>query len=497
MSYRRFADPSGGGPGPGGRRANAWLVASFAVAGLLSGCLPQPTSPGAGGYSWANPLNSLESAVARDPKDVDYILTRMEYGREAIRQGSYMCAKPKLLEAFKQLESEQENVAAAVSSERLKYYKGETYEQAMLCCYLGLAEYMSGNYTDARIFFSRALSADRAAVVKKSTPEVYGDDFGLAYYWLGKTYGKLNRDSNTRIAFEKAAVVAPRKEADRELAKDKDEAVKFGKWEAEGERWAYKTFHDPQQKQLYMADIIDLAAVGEELSAAPAQLPFAAEHNPVLRSAAGREEFFTKDYQAEANTVLMIEVGECPAKYLTGLHQERTELARPYIRPQHVNVYVDGHLGGQAFKVLDLWDQAATQDRVLEKETAQAGKAILKEVLSHAPYAGSLAGHWDVSGDMRHWQSLPGRVYIYAAKLSPGCHTIRLEMYDANGKLLPRWTNTVHGIGVPKSGEACVLLDPRFDGDNMLTPDCQRKAREAGARPEVQSPTPAVAGPQW
>ncbi|MCX5648456.1 MAG: hypothetical protein NTX40_05080 [Planctomycetota bacterium] len=459
------------------------LAALLAAAGailLAAGCEPQAqrTTP-----AWVNPLDLMESRLPADPKDSNYVLARMEFGRQAILLGSYMRAKPRLREAFDQLEVEHENVGAALSSERLKYYKGETYERAMLCTYSALAEYLAGNYNEARILLSRALLADKGAVVEKSTPAEVGEDFGLAFYWVGKTYAKLGDMDNSAIAFRKATTRTPRKEkdAERESKEDAKAAGEMLKKRTEGEAWVYKTFHNPEKPDLYIEPIVNLAEATP--ASAPAVLQGAAPASPVRRSADKAEEFFTPAFQTATNLVLTIDVGRCPYKYLGGISGEKTEFGRSPVCPRAVRVYIDGHYAGPAFQVLDLWDQASTQDRIGEKEAAQATKAILREMLSYAPYAGSAASHWDISGDVRHWTTLPGKVFIFAADVAPGPHTVRLEMYDINGSRLPRWTNTYYGIGVPKTGEACVSLAPWFDGDNRLGPDDVRKAIAGGAQP--------------
>ena len=458
------------------------LAALLAAAGailLAAGCEPQAqrTTP-----AWVNPLDLMESSLPADPKDSNYVLVRMEFGRQAILLGSYTRARPRLREAFDQLEVEHENVGAALSSERLKYYKGETFERAMLCTYSALAEYLAGNYNEARILLARALLADKGAVVEKSTPAEVGEDFGLAFYWIGKTYAKLGDMDNSAIAFRKAVTKTPRKEkdAERESKEDAKAAGEMLKKRTEGEAWVYRTFHNPEKRNLYIEPIVNLA---EAPADAPAVLQGAAPASPVRRSADKAEEFFTPAFQTATNLVLTIDVGRCPYKYLGGISGEKTEFGRSPVCPRAVRVYIDGHYAGPAFQVLDLWDQASTQDRIGEKEAAQATKAILREVLSYAPYAGSMAGHWDISGDVRHWTTLPGKVFVFAADVAPGPHTVRLEMYDINGSRLPRWTNTDYGIGVPKTGEAYVSLAPGFDGDNRLGPDDVRKAVAGGAQP--------------
>ena len=458
------------------------VLSAVVLVGAALGCEPQAqrTTP-----AWVNPLDRMEPNLPADPKDTNYVLARMEFGRQAILLGSYTRARPRLREAFDQLEVEHDNVEAALSSERFKYYKGETYERAMLCTYFALAEYLAGNYNEARILLSRALLADKGAVVKESTPPEVGEDFGLAFYWIGKTYAKLGNMDNSAIAFRKATTRTPRKEKDveRESKKDAKAASEMLKKRTEGEAWVYKTFHNPEKPDLYIEPIVNLAEAGGTLAGAPAVLQGAAPASPVRRSVDKPEEFFTPVFQTATNLVLTIDVGRCPYKYLGGISGEKTEFGRSPVCPRTVRVYIDGHYAGPAFQVLDLWDQAATQDRIGEKEAAQTTKAILREVLSHAPYAGSLAGHWDVSGDVRHWTTLPGKVFVFAADMAPGPHTVRLEMYDINGSRLPRWTNTYYGIGVPKTGEAYVSLAPRFDGDNRLGPEDIRMAVAGGARP--------------
>jgi len=461
---------------------NRTLVILAAVAAFALGCEPQAQrAPPA----WVNPLNAMEANLPADPKNTNYVLARMEFGRQAILLGSYARARPRLREAFDQLEVQHDNVGAALSSERLKYYKGETYERAMLCYYAALAEYLAGNYNEARILLARALLADKGAVVNKSTPPEVGEDFGLAFYWIGKTYAKLGEMDNAAIALRKATTRTPRKDKDaqRESKEDAKAAGEMLKKRTEGEAWTYQTFHNPEKPDLFIGPIVNLAEAAHTLADAPAVLPGAAPASPVRRAAEKSEEFFTPAFQTAANLVLTIDVGRCPYKYLSGIGGERTEFGRPPVWPRAIRVYIDGHYAGPAFQVLDLWDQAATQDRIGEKEAAQATKAILREILSHAPYAGSLAGHWDVSGDVRHWTTLPGKVFIFAADVAPGPHTVRLEMYDINGARLPRWTNTYYGVGAAETGEACIFLLPRPDGDNRLGPEDVQKAMKAGANP--------------
>jgi tetratricopeptide (TPR) repeat protein len=453
-------------------------VAAVLTAAAACGCEPKRET-----RAWVNPLDAMEAALPQDPKAPDYILRRMEFGRVALMLGCDMRAKPRLMEAFEHLGDERDNTAAALTTEQLKFYRGETYERAMLATYMGMLEYRAGEFNNARILFMRALSADRAAVVKKETPAVYGEDFGLAYFWVARAFAQLGDADQCAIALRKAAARIERRNQDKESIADAKDMRGREEDRQKGEAWAFETFGPAAPAECRIDGVVSLADARTPLARAPAALPGAAATNPVALTTADRSEFFSPAYQAQANAVLTIELGRPPFKTLSGLQNERTEINRACVRPRTVRVYVDGHFAGEAFEVLDLWDQAATQDRIDAKDAAQTGKALTKTLLRYTPYVGSLASHWNVQGDLRSWTTLPGKVFVYAGRISPGPHTVRLEMYDCAGLLLPRWTNTWHGLVVPSEGEAAPLLQARCEADNTLPPADVARAMEAGAKP--------------
>jgi hypothetical protein len=271
-------------------------------------------------------LNTLEAEVPTNPRDNEYVLKRMEFARAAVVNGAYERAEVRLTQAFQQLESEHSNVAAAISSEEHKFYKGETYERAMLCFYLGYIKYFLGDYNEARICFERAIAADRAAVVKESTPISHGEDFGLAYYWLGKAYQKLNNMDAAAIAFKRAGQQVQRAEAEGERQEDCAKATVVAKRRQEGEAWAYRTFHDPKQPKWYIAETADLSdgeAAVRACAAPGSRLPA-----PVIRRSQSRAEFLTPRFQGQVNLTLTIELGDCPWKYLTGCRRLHRRIFR-------------------------------------------------------------------------------------------------------------------------------------------------------------------------
>ena len=87
--------------------------------------------------------------------------------------------------------------AAAIADESAKVFKGESYESAMLNCFVGLCNLQMGDYETAAIGFRRALDDD------KMSKEDQRDDFHLAYWGLGMA--DLDRDAESaRMALKRS-----------------------------------------------------------------------------------------------------------------------------------------------------------------------------------------------------------------------------------------------------------------------------------------------------
>ena len=132
-------------------------------------------------------------------------------------------------------------------------------------------------------------------------------------------------------------------------------------------------------------------------------------------------------------------------------------------------VYLDGMKAAPAFPVLDMFHQADTRG-TSEKDRAQLIKGILQSVLRRVPYVGYVAAYWNVRADWRFWQLLPGELQIFSAKVSPGLYTVDMQIFDSNGKLLPRYRTTWRFIRVVEGEETLVLLHTKYDSDNIYFP---------------------------
>jgi hypothetical protein len=161
----------------------------------------------------------------------------------------------------------------------------------------------------------------------------------------------------------------------------------------------------------------------------------------------------------------MIETGAGPFKYAKDRSSAYDEIGRPPYREAAVDVYVDGHRAGRAFRLSDTYHQAMTRG-VESRRARQRTKAITKEVLKNMPYVGMVASYWDIRADLRYWPTLAGEYHVYAGKLTPGPHTVHFRFYDINDKYLPRYDITRHFICVPSDNELVMTVHSVENQDN-------------------------------
>jgi tetratricopeptide (TPR) repeat protein len=394
--------------------------------------------------------------------DQNYVMWTLDYASCCLLSGNYDEAGKALMEARDDIQKHQdkgrENLAA-LGRENIKLFKGEPFERAMLCCYLGLLHYLDGDYNNARIFFGQG---NKENATKADNMKEFRDDFGLAHYWLGRSYMRLDQADNARIAFQKAAQQPPHKGQDREQANLKKTQDRQRKERVKIEQGVYKTATTGEKKVDGVIDMSATPAVGE----LPAQLAGWADTapTPVELCTDKPAEFFSVDYQEQVNLILVIEMGTAPIKYaddygdhiIPSLYNERG-----------VIVYIDGHRAGPAFPVLDMYHQAATRG-TSEKDAGQVAKGVTKAILKRMPMGvGTVASFWDVQADERFWHMLPGQVELFAAKVKPGLYTINLQCFDANGYVLPRYGMTCYYIPVRANEDNVYILRTRAEADNV------------------------------
>ncbi|MFH0980855.1 MAG: hypothetical protein V2A79_04880 [Planctomycetota bacterium] len=347
---------------------------------------------------------------------------------------------------------------AALGNEAIKFFKGEPHERALLAFYAGLVCYLGGEYNDARIFFTQSLFATAA---RDDDMAAFREDFPLGHYWLGRACLKLDDDDKARVAFHKAGTRLAHKGEDKELKKIQAAQKKAYKDDLAAEKVCFRQFSKAKPPVEGMVDLSKGLARAEM----PNTLPDAADADPTQTRADSFEAFLAPEFQKQANLVLVVEMGCGPLKYLTGSSGAMDEFRRTDHKEHGADVYVDGHRGGPAFRLLDTYHQAVTRG-VKTRRGRQMSKAVTKEILSHAPLVGGFAGHWDIKGDARYWSSLPGEYHVYAARVTPGLHTVMVKCYDANDRYLPRFDITRHFVPVPAEGDVVLVLNTVENQDN-------------------------------
>ncbi len=144
-------------------------AAGLAAAGVLvvllgqSGCAPDRTlmltvkalSARVDNQPTYNDSARFVKTAYMDKHDKDYVMWSMEYASLCLMGGNYDAARDELLRCYDDIQKRQDTdaeTAAALSNEAMKVFKGEPFERAMLCTYLGILFYLDGDYNNARIF---------------------------------------------------------------------------------------------------------------------------------------------------------------------------------------------------------------------------------------------------------------------------------------------------------------------------------------------------------
>ena len=402
----------------------------------------------------------------------DYVMWSMNYSSICMMGGNYDEAKAELLKCFMDIEKRQDTdkeKAAAASNESLKIFKGEPFERAMVCTYLGMLHYLEGDYNNARIFCARA---DMADATTEEDMKGYRHDFRLAHYWLGRTYLKMGDEGNARVAFGKAGRRIARKAEDRELKNIRSSQKKARLKRMRLEKECFKLATQQGKDKKPVAGVVDMSAsltVGELPDRLEGEVPESSPTSPIILGTDDREQFLAPDFQKQANLILVIETGRGPIKYLVGENQCMDRIIRCPYEERGVLVYLNGHKAGKAFQLLDAFHQADTRG-MSEKDRLQLTKGIAQSILSRMPYIGNVAAYWNVQADHRYWHLMPGEVHVFAAKVKPGIYTIGLRCFDSNGCVLPRYHLTRYYMPVKAGMENIYFLHTKCEADNVYFP---------------------------
>jgi tetratricopeptide (TPR) repeat protein len=231
----------------GGRaRLSFWILASgFWLLLFSPGCsskAERAAEQAVQAYFAGDPARAVQQLkpLAQKP-DQNFVLNNARLGSAALIQYDLDEAENAFLRAYEVLNSFGVNsggrsLGAILVDEKIRVWRGEPFERAMLNFYLGLVYYMRQDYGNARGAFENALFklrdyADEADRKKDDYTEVESN-FALAAIMLGKSWQRLGRDNLARAAFDRVtrmrSSLAPLADYDRNLKSNLLLVIDFG-----------------------------------------------------------------------------------------------------------------------------------------------------------------------------------------------------------------------------------------------------------------------------
>lgn len=374
---------------------------------------------------------------------------------------------------------------ALVGSESSKEYKGDPYEQMMALWYLGLLDYMSGDFNKALPSFKAAALADGG-----TTDERYRADCAAVFLMMGKAYQAMGDDAKAADEFKAAAGVYTFQETvariSDALASARQELPPAAR-ESKAAEVAYELladeisagttqFQDPEAALAAARDFaFDELAKGKksrwhggELTGKDADA--VAGHVKELYEAAARRlegqmaagdvgplaAIVSNFADPSKNFLAIVGMGKGPFKYRVGEYGQLAKIGRSAYPEKYAEICVDGQKVARADTIDSIYYQASTRGgRVMDG--ILAGKAVFKGateiggavalaeaanphlsrkerrgafIVGAALLAASLATRPEA--DVRSWETLPDRIDVLAAKVAPGTHRVEVN-YTGGG----------------------------------------------------------------
>src|SRR3954464_7338573 len=157
-----------------------------------------------------------------DKTDENFVLNNARLGSATLADYDLDAAESAFLSAYEVINSTGVNsggrgAAAAIINEKLKVWKGEPFEKAMVNYYLGVVYYMRHDYENARAAFENSLfklrdyGENRGGESKNKDDEYrrVESDFALGYLMLAKSQQRLGDDQAARKSFDRVAELRP------------------------------------------------------------------------------------------------------------------------------------------------------------------------------------------------------------------------------------------------------------------------------------------------
>ncbi|HEX8521075.1 MAG TPA: hypothetical protein VF669_02385 [Tepidisphaeraceae bacterium] len=333
----------------------------------------------------------------------NFVLNNVRLGSIALANYDLDAAENAFLAAYEVINSTGVNnggrtLGAVLVDEKVKVWKGEPYERAMVNFYLGVIYYMRHDYNNARAAFENALFKlrDYAGDDEKNYKE-HENNFSPAILMLGKSFQRLGRDDLAQANFDKLPPML-------------------------------KTLGNPQlNEQSNLLLVIDFGYGprkvtdfdGAMVGLAPTPLEAGPIARPIVRVDGAYQSLEGVNY---------------PPVDLLALAQDRKWQSMDTFRTLKSAIGTGMIIGGGVEGLRGITGSGARQRTDLMVSGALIAGGLLLKATSQA--------------DVRQWELLPRTVYILPMKVAPGKHEISVQFPGADVR--QTWRN----LDVPEEGEA-------------------------------------------
>lgn len=174
---------------------------------MSAGCSNKLPPAGVAAYQACDYQKAKQIFETSEKKKKDALLYDLAILSAAVHSGDVEEVKKAGLRAQQQMwgyEGDAAGTASLISSEAIRFYKGEPFEKTMASMYLGIVYFNEQDYDNARAAFTKAVFA------VQTKNEDIPPDFAAPHVFLAKTYLKLNDEDNARITLERLAKALPK-----------------------------------------------------------------------------------------------------------------------------------------------------------------------------------------------------------------------------------------------------------------------------------------------
>ena len=174
---------------------------------FFQGCSTHLPAAGVSAYRQCDYNKAIDVFTKTDKKEKDALLFDLAILSAAVHKGDAELTKQsgeRALQRMWSYDGQSAGSASLISSEALRYYRGEPFEKAMAAMYVGIAYFNDGDYETARAAFTKAVFA------VQTKDENLRPDFAAPYLLLAKTYLKLKDEDNARITLDRLKDLMPK-----------------------------------------------------------------------------------------------------------------------------------------------------------------------------------------------------------------------------------------------------------------------------------------------